>query len=369
MIIVKILKRAQSFEGVRYNTNKVELDQGELMVVRNFDALQAVGTVRPSDYVNYLKAVTARNHLVKSPQFHAVISCREREKSKEELTQLAEQWLDQMGYGKNPYLLIFHKDTKNNHIHIVSSRVNKQGRLVDFGLTYLKATAHLNKLTGYNEAYKAEADLDRTMSYQFSSRSQFELILRGWGYSCIVKNGQYLIYKYGRELTRIDLAIVDRQIALFENKPERQLALSLIITAHKNYFDPQVYKKRSYNHMPSKSRGFTSKLADELHQRLDIEFFFHAKPGLLPSDYTLIDHSSATVFDGADIMHFGELVRTVQHSSTQEAFFLANEPAQPEELAGWPGMSIDITDDVDDEAVHGRNRHGKLKFRTVSQRK
>jgi hypothetical protein len=326
--------------------------------------LNAVGILRPNDYVNYLKAVTARNHLIKSPQFHAVISCKEKDKSKEELTQLAEKWLDQMGYGKNPYLLIFHKDTKNNHIHMVSSRVDKQGRLIDFGLTYIKGTEVLNRLIGYSETRQTEADLARAISYQFSSRSQFELILRLWGYSCSVKDGQYLIYKYGRNLTRIDPATVDQQIASFKNNPERQLALRLIINAHKKHFDPGLYKKKSFYHMSSKSRGFTSRLADELHQRLGIQFFFHAKSGLSPSDYTLVDHSSATVFEGHDIMPFNELVNLIQQSGVQEVFFLAGKPAQTVELGGWPEVNIGIADDVDDEAVHGKNRHGKFKSRT-----
>src|ERR1700754_450212 len=215
MIIVKILKKAQGFQGVQYNTDKVELDRGELMLVRNFRALKGVGPLKPSDYVNYLKAVTKRNQLIKSPQFHAVISCKDKEKDKHELTDLALNWLEAMGYGDNPYMLIFHKDTKNNHIHIVSSRVNKQAKLIDTGFTYIKATKVLNQLTGLNEQRSAENDLQLALAYQFSSAAQFVLVLRSLGYSCVEKDSKIALYRFGRKMIEVETAVVQQRIAGF----------------------------------------------------------------------------------------------------------------------------------------------------------
>ena len=36
-----------------------------------------------------------------------------------------------MDYGENPYLIYFYRDTANNHIHMVSIRVNTEGVKID----------------------------------------------------------------------------------------------------------------------------------------------------------------------------------------------------------------------------------------------
>lgn len=116
---VKILSSTSTFNGVSYNTNKTQSAKGELMKFRNFGYLQSASKVTPDEMKTYLKVHSNRNNRVKNQQFHIVISCKGREFDNKELTDMAEKWLHKMGYGTNPYLIVFHGDTKNNHVHVV----------------------------------------------------------------------------------------------------------------------------------------------------------------------------------------------------------------------------------------------------------
>jgi hypothetical protein len=118
IMIAHILEKpSRTFAGVKYNTNKVDRNTGELMLIANFGAMQALSNPRTQDLVNYLLMVSAQNTAIKkNTQFHAVISARGRNYTKQELTKAAVMWLKEMKYGDQPYLIVFHKDTENHHV-------------------------------------------------------------------------------------------------------------------------------------------------------------------------------------------------------------------------------------------------------------
>ena len=124
-MIVKIITASGSdFHGVQYNDKKVEKGTGELMLMKNFPSF-INGDSSPEQVRDYFKSIS-KNEKVKKPQFHAVISAKYQNHSKEELTEIAKDFMQEMGYGKQPFIVVYHSDTENNHVHIVSTRVDKQ---------------------------------------------------------------------------------------------------------------------------------------------------------------------------------------------------------------------------------------------------
>lgn len=375
-MIVKILKKSAAFKAVRYNTGKIDKDRGELLLVRNFGALQGLENLRPQDYVNYLEAVSARSTRIKYPQFHVAISTKGRAHSKEELSDIAQKWMEGMGYAEQPYLLIFHKDTDNNHVHLVSTRVGRDGKKISDKYEKLRAYRVLNQIMGKDEKQTASADLKKTLSYHFSTRAQFMMILETQGYALLLKDGAYAISKYGRELASIDLAEVDERIAAREKNKDRVAQVRAIIERYRSKYDPTLYTTEA---------GYTSTLSSFLYEKFGLQTVFHGKNGKPPYGYTLIDHVAKAVYKGGEVVPLTEFIahrvttggRQQPHSDPAESLAWSQtkppvdrprdtDPAvdatDPDMVL--PTLDISISDDIDDEATLGRNRRRKKKART-----
>ena len=64
--------------------------------------------------------------------FHCSLNPHPDEKlSDETLTQIAKEYMEALGYGKQPYIVFKHSDIAREHIHIVSLRVNGEGKKIN----------------------------------------------------------------------------------------------------------------------------------------------------------------------------------------------------------------------------------------------
>ncbi|WP_454801371.1 relaxase/mobilization nuclease domain-containing protein [Mucilaginibacter phyllosphaerae] len=322
-MIAKILpKPSKNFAGVQYNTNKVDRNKGELMKTANFGPLDAMTNLRPQDYINYFQLVSAQNKRIGNPQFHAVLSAKGKSYTKEELTKVAEAWLTSMGYGTQPYLIVFHKDTDNNHVHIVSTRVGRDGKKISSAYEHVRSFNNLNRVLGY----------DHALRYRFSTRAQFYLLIERAG---------YLGKDYDKEK-------LQRKIDQYQPDKERASALRQLFIALKDVPNFDAVLKNRYG----------------------IELVFHSSEGKKPYGYTIIDHATQQVFKGSEVLNLkylnGEAIYQMMsggdrlHSSEQSSDESTGENYQTPVYIG----PIYIADDVDDQQVLGMKRRRQQKART-----
>jgi len=309
-MIVKILASSASFNGVSYNTDKIASGKGDLMEVSNFGPLQALENLRPEDYRNYLNLLSAQNKRVKAPQFHAVISAKGKTYDKTALTEISVQWLTAMGYGEQPYLIVYHKDTNNNHVHMVSTRIDRKGKTISSSFENNRAIQNLNKVLGIDEKHNAKQDIEKALSYGFSTKAQFMMILESKGYVLREKGTDLEVIKFGVKQRAIELTAIEERFKNYHPDPERKAQIKAIFNKYAKIYDTALKP----NGIPlagefqKKSNGFTSEFSACLKEKFSISLLFHASADKPPYGYSIIDHAGKMVFKGGEIIPLKELL-------------------------------------------------------------
>ena len=318
-MIVKILGSASSnFHGVQYNDKKVEKGTGELMLMKNFPSFINENSSQ-EEVKNYLKSIS-KNEKVKKPQFHAVISTKFQQHSKEELAKVAEDFMQEMSYGNQPFLVVFHNDTENNHVHIVSTRVDKSIRKkINDSYEKLKAQKAMMNVKERIYGKNNEEIINHLLSYKISSLKQLEILMERNGFKLIKnKNDENAldILKNGvREKT-----IYGNQLIFSNPKNDnRAKQIKAILNKYKEIYFNKVFKVEDRRHLekmlPEEKQKenwkpkieFESELQKKLREVFGIDVIFHRKDGLNPFGYSLIDHKTETIYKGSEILKMNDL--------------------------------------------------------------
>lgn len=104
------------------------------------------------------------NQNVKRPVYHASLSLPHRERLDDSRwNALAADYLKQMGFTDNQYVLVRHSDREHDHVHIVASRIRLDGSCVHDGWDYRRSETVLRRLEqDYNlEAVKPSWETER----------------------------------------------------------------------------------------------------------------------------------------------------------------------------------------------------------------
>lgn len=131
-MVAKISHGAGLYGALAYNHEKVEKGTADILSGNRMIS-DRLGT--PSEdirlallsFENYLLA----NRNTEKPVLHIALSPAPEDKlTDEQLAELAEKYMQKMGYGDQPYIVYKHGDTHNPHIHIVSVCVDEQGKKI-----------------------------------------------------------------------------------------------------------------------------------------------------------------------------------------------------------------------------------------------
>ena len=130
-MIAKISSTENLGGALGYNFKKVEKGEASILLAQGLFQNKE-GTYTMAEVFADMQAVIPEKCRTKKTVFHCSLNPHPDEKlSDETLTQIAKEYMEALGYGKQPYIVFKHNDIAREHIHIVSLRVDSRGRKIN----------------------------------------------------------------------------------------------------------------------------------------------------------------------------------------------------------------------------------------------
>ena len=354
MIVKKLgMVAGGGFPGAGYNERKVAEGVARLMAMENVDAamrhkvelLHEAGFDCAGEIEKYLKerSRTYGNTKTTRFQFHITASVKGQVMSADELTDFARQLMAEAGYGRQPYFVYYHHDTDNNHVHILSTRIQSNGFPIPDHHDYARLNAAANRILSSD----INRDIQRMFSYGYLTEGQFANMIRSHGYKFERVDDVYVLFRGGVLATTISLSEIRRHISQEnDTRKERAKQLRAIIRKCKaEIADGKVqnvenvkghkgqkkkYVRRKANHDIRKIKGSNGKtlsqeqqrhmseLMDILKTKFGIDIHFQKDRNGEIRGYGIVDHNRKMALDGNTVMKLSELIDFAKKQERKE---------------------------------------------------
>ena len=300
IMIATILPSSANFHAVEYNERKVAQGHAELLEMTNFGYITMGDAYTWEDLTRFLLQYSSKNDRIKYPQFHLAISCRGNEYTQEELIEIAHQYLIEMGYGLpgQPLLIYGHHDTDNNHIHIITSRIDPFGKKISDSLEKVRSQKTIDRIMGVDESQQVSEAVSKAFQYQFTTVPQFTAILETMGYECYTEDNEIVLKRNGEVQEKVKIHLVESKISQDKMDKKRMAQLKAIL---KKYRDIS---------------GNRQELQDVMKDKFGVSLVFLGSKDS-PYGYLIVDHNTKAVFKGSDVVKVKELL---QFHSKEERF-------------------------------------------------
>ena len=129
--MIAIIDRGINLYGaLAYNQLKVEKDKGEILLVNRIIET-TTGEYSVAQLAHSFESYLVVNQNTEKPTLHISINPDPKDiVSDDKFREMAEQYMREMGYGQQPFVVFKHTDLDRTHIHIVSVCVDVEGRKI-----------------------------------------------------------------------------------------------------------------------------------------------------------------------------------------------------------------------------------------------
>ena len=258
-------------------------------------------------FENYLLA----NRNTEKPVLHIALSPAPEDKlDDEQLAELAQMYMQKMGYGNQPYITYKHGDTYNTHIHIVSVCVDEEGRKINDSFEHMEERnlkAELKKIKA------SEGDIRHQIgntlkavlgSYRFQTFGEYSAVLSTFNIEARQVRGEFK----GEPYTGIIYSATDdsgkvvsppfkssRFGKRFGNERLEKKMFSHTTDFKDGKWTPAIHAQVAYVMRHARSREELTGLLKKA--RIDVIFRENEKGRIY--GVTFIDHNRREVFNGS----------------------------------------------------------------------
>lgn len=357
-MIIKKLKQVSGgvFPGAAYNETKVEQGVADFAGAANVDGnfllvldmLHEAGVNCAHEVEQYLQdhSNTFGNSKSTRLQFHYALSVKGREKSKEQLVEIAHQLMKEFGAEHNPYFIYFHRDTDNNHVHILGTRVKPNGTLLSDHQDFRRLNECLNRIVQKDQFQ----DMNELLSYSFQTEGQLMNIIREFGFTTGENKEEpdkVIFYHGGAEAFQANLADLTARNAVSKDDRKkmerredaaRQLKAiflkyreqSLKLSGTKDEIQKKAGRAKDRKDLMKPDRQMKSDIAQltdasgkrlgkteqqqllwflqQLRSKFGVSIIFQKDCNGVVRGYGIVDHTRKMALNGSEVMKLADIV-------------------------------------------------------------
>ena len=161
-MVAKIGSGSSLYSALAYNHQKIKESQAKVLLVNNMmetpNGNLGIG-ICTNSFEPYLHA----NKRTENPIIHISLNPDPKDKlSDEQFSEIAQEYMQKLGYGNQPFIVYKHEDIDRHHLHIVSVKVDETGKMIRDNFQHrlsMRICRELEKkhgLVAANEKQKAE---------------------------------------------------------------------------------------------------------------------------------------------------------------------------------------------------------------------
>jgi hypothetical protein len=145
-MVAKISSGSSIFGALAYNQTKVDEQQAKVILTSRMieprDGNYTVG-ISMRSFEPYLTA----NQKTENPILHISLNPDPKDVlTDDQLSEIAQEYMEKLGYGNQPFIVYKHVDIDRHHLHIVSVRVDENGKKLDHNFEYRKSMEICRKI-------------------------------------------------------------------------------------------------------------------------------------------------------------------------------------------------------------------------------